>query len=454
MARVIGKKSSRVNGCILVAFTMFVLARMVHWLPNDVFGNGIPLWVYTDWLIDYSSGFTRRGLAGELVGAASLVAPPRAIIGTGTWLVFIAVVFGYLRLLTRSIDRLHPLVLAALLFLPSLLPFYLHDNGAFGRKEILGYVILLVHLFVLERYLIVERGDVRRYVRNAVPVLVILLSLHVLIHEASFLLFLPVHLCITSTILRLDPSLGRKNRVLLLAAAYAPVLLVFSFVVLFGRPGYAEAVGICERWELAGALKAGSCTMSGTERMWSLPGALTALPWTFSEAVSLTRSFSAQTTAAWIAVFSLCGFFTISTGRRVTESLAATRQYGSNTPLARRHSMNMAVKYFLFPFIASMPLFIVGLDIGRWFAVLCTNYVMVALSGEVYTAECQHWENEAIETSFAAIPGVKESNCFSPGMVFFLAGTIFFIRIPHACITGFACFGPVGSFVQNVVRMP
>ena len=52
---------------LLGAFVLFTLVKLVYWLPRDLHGRGINEWIYTDWLIDYSAGFVRRGLSGEPV---------------------------------------------------------------------------------------------------------------------------------------------------------------------------------------------------------------------------------------------------------------------------------------------------------------------------------------------------------------------------------------------------
>src|SRR5919109_2416837 len=89
---------SRVNTLILGVFIFFLSTKILYWLPRDIFGDSLNLWVYTDWLIDYSSGLTRRGLAGELLYLASTLVRPYIFATLLSWLIFGVVVFGYLRL--------------------------------------------------------------------------------------------------------------------------------------------------------------------------------------------------------------------------------------------------------------------------------------------------------------------------------------------------------------------
>jgi len=111
---------------ILGVFVFFILTKLVSWLGTDFFGDRAGIWTYpyTDWLIDYSAGFVRRGLAGELISLLSPLVPPRIAIAFLTWSIFALLTVAYIRLIGRSLDKLSPMVLIGLLFLPSLLPFY------------------------------------------------------------------------------------------------------------------------------------------------------------------------------------------------------------------------------------------------------------------------------------------------------------------------------------------
>src|SRR5262245_62298440 len=96
---------SRVNILILGVYVFFLSTKIMYWLPRDLLTDSLYSWVYTDWLIDYSSGFTRRGLAGGLLSVASIFVHPYILATFLSWLIFAAVVCGYLRLCIRSIDQ-------------------------------------------------------------------------------------------------------------------------------------------------------------------------------------------------------------------------------------------------------------------------------------------------------------------------------------------------------------
>ncbi len=450
----------KTNTLILGVFIFFFITKLFYWLPRDVFGNSINSWVYTDWLIDYSSGFIRRGLSGELINLISTIAPPRAIIGFLTWLIFGAVVFGYVRLCTRALSVLSPFLLVAMLFLPSLLPFYLYDHGAFGRKETIGFLFLLCHLYSLEKngnakaLKISDTFYVNKYIKSLLFVTVILLPMHVFVHESSFFLFVPIHVIITYSILRLDPSKNLKQRLSFLTFIYLPVLVAFFIVFFFGRANIDVAQAICKKWELANALKAGSCNISGKNTMWALPGALTALGWSFSQAVSLTLSFSVKTILAWILIFSILGFSTAYIVGRV--SCSFIKQHFNDifdTTLARRHSKIMCYKYFLLPLIISLPLYIVGWDLGRWFAVSCINFAIIGLSRDINYADFIVRNDDKAAARIQMISQTfLVKNRFYHIKLFFLLLIVFFIRMPHCCNKGFNIFAePIKSLARKII---
>ncbi len=198
------------NAFWLLVFCAACIREFLYWLPTDAFGTSLNYWAYTDWLIDYSQGFIRRGLSGEIWPLVPAAVSPLAFVAVFSWLLILVVAFGYVRLLARSWKTFHPLTLFGLLFLPSLFLFYLHDHDAIARKEILGYLTVLLHLLIVEKSFplgdgsSLPDGNMRRYVGWMMPVAVLLLPAIILVHEGNFLLFVPLHGLITLTVLRMQ----------------------------------------------------------------------------------------------------------------------------------------------------------------------------------------------------------------------------------------------------------
>ena len=427
------------NVAVFAAFLYLLLVKTLLFLPHDVRGAGIHIWAYTDWLIDYSSGFTRRGLSGELVRALTAFAGPRAVVGALAWSVFGLVVFGYLRLVVRSARLFDPLLLAAMLFLPSFVPFYLYDHRAFGRKETIGFVVLLWHLSCIAGC---GKRDVREggsrhtsYLRSLLPVTVALLPAQILVHEASFLLFVPMHMIMTNAMLPRGPAVRMTRRAALLALLYLPVLVATFAVLAFGRPGFDAVLALCKRWELAHALAEGSCRYSDT--LWALPGSFAALPWSLAESFSLTLSFTAKAVPYWISVFSILGTATAYVCMLTTAAMVngAPVAEGAGAARAWRHSRAMCRTYFLLPLVLSAPLYLVGWDWGRWFAVTCLSFAMVSLSREINCREFGSGTGDGAEAmDVARSPAVLRRGLVRYVILGIALLVSLMVRLPHCCI--------------------
>ncbi len=283
------------NSLLLFVFSAAWIRDFLYWLPKDAFGTSLNYWAYTDWLIDYSQGFIRRGLSGEIWRLVPAAVPPIEFVAVFSWILILAIAFGYVRLLARSWKIFHPLTLFGLLFLPSLFLFYLHDHDAIARKEILGYVTVLLHLLVVEKSFplgdgsALPDGNLRRYVRWLMPVAVILLPAIILVHEGNFLMFVPLHGMITLTILRMKAPRDFTRAALWTGLLYLPAAIAFGAVYLAGTPSYQTLLGICEKWAAAGALREGSCILPPDKLSGStLPGSFIPMQWSLARAAYIT----------------------------------------------------------------------------------------------------------------------------------------------------------------------
>ncbi len=230
------------NLLLLFVFCVAWIRDVLYWFHKDAYGTSLNYWAYTDWLIDYSQGFIRRGLSGEIWRLVPDTVTPLAFVAVLSWVLILTAAFGYVRLLARSWKTFHPLTLFGLLFLPSLFFFYIHDHNAIARKEILGYVSVLLHLLLIEKSFPLENGitlpagSLKRYIGWLTPITVILLPTIILIHEGSFLLFVPLHGMITLTVLRMKGSRSLIQSALGTGLLYLPAMIAFGVVYLSGTP--------------------------------------------------------------------------------------------------------------------------------------------------------------------------------------------------------------------------
>ncbi|CAG0971080.1 hypothetical protein ANAEL_01184 [Anaerolineales bacterium] len=375
------------NSLLLFVFSAAWIREVLYWFPRDAFGTSLNYWAYTDWLIDYSQGFIRRGLSGEIWRLVPAVVPPLEFVTVFSWALILTVAFGYVRLLARSWKIYHPLTLFGLLFLPSLFVFYLHDHNAIARKEILGYVTVLLHLLIVEKSFPLgdsstQDRNLRHYVQWLIPVAVVLLPAIILIHEGNFLMFAPLHGMITLTILRMKSPRDFTRAALWTGLLYLPATIAVGAVYLAGTPSHRMLLGICQKWNAVGAIREGSCILTPEKLTGStLPGSFIPMEWSLAIAADITRMVISMNWESWILILPTLGISLWYLVRQAVYSILRSRSPQSFSPQsARWYSGLFFRKYFLIPFLLSLPVYFTAYDYGRWFTVTCINFSMVAVS--------------------------------------------------------------------------
>ncbi len=395
------------NSLFLFVFSALWIREFLYWLPQDAFGTTLNYWAYTDWLIDYSQGFIRRGLSGEILRVVPAEVPPLEFIAVFSWILILAIVFGYMRLLARSSKTYQPLTLFGLLFLPSLFLFYIHDHDTIARKEILGYVTVLLHLLIVEKSFPLENGsalpggNLRGYVKWLIPVSVILLPAIILVHEGNFLLFVPLHVMITLTVLWMKAPRDLIRAASWTGLLYIPAALAFGAVYLAGTPSYDMLLGICNKWLAAGAIREGSCILLPEQLTGStLPGSFIPMQWSLAMAADITQEIISMHWATWILILPVLGICLWYLVRQAVYATLRSRSPQSFSPhSAQDYSGFFFRKYFLIPLLLSLPVYFTAYDYGRWFTVTCINFAMLAASVNLPCLEFALWKKATVEES-------------------------------------------------------
>jgi len=422
------------------------MRELLHWFHTDAFGTSLNYWAYTDWLIDYSQGFIRRGLSGEIWRLVPATVSRLEFVALLSWLLVLAAAFGYVRLLARSWKTLHLLTLFGLLFLPSLFFFYIHDHDTIARKEILGYIPLLLHLLILEKTFplaggsTLPNGNLRRYLLWLMPVTVLLLPVIILVHEGNFLLFVPLHAMITLTVLRTQARRTFPRLALWTGLLYLPAAIAFGAVYLAGTPGYDTLLGLCNKWLAAGALQDGTCVLPPNQLSGStLPGSFNPMGWSVAQAAHFTQELIFMHWGTWLLILPLLGICLWYLVRQALYSILRSRSPQSFSPRsAQRYSGVFFRKYFLIPLLFSLPIYFTAYDYGRWFTVTCINFVMLAVSLDLPCLEFALRKQGAGEETAGA---VSRAHLDHP-MVFYAVSILICILavvlwLPHYCI--FSC---------------
>ena len=164
--------------CVLIAAYLFLVIVVQRLAASNA-------WITGDWLINYSDGFIRRGLVGEIgrqLHHAAGIDP--------VWDVVMCKAFCYATLcatlLILAARRTATLVEIIILLSPALLPFEINDPMGSGRKE-----VFLLAVFVL--YVVADEfhQGTQQPPRQQWRFWFLLLSLPILtlIHEGLFLFF-------------------------------------------------------------------------------------------------------------------------------------------------------------------------------------------------------------------------------------------------------------------------
>jgi hypothetical protein len=434
------------NSLLLFIFSAAWIRDVLYWLPKDAFRTSLNYWAYTDWLIDYSQGFIRRGLSGEIWRLVPAAVSPLEFVAVFSWILILAVAFGYVRMLARSWKIYHPLTLFGLLFLPSLFVFYLHDHNAIARKEILGYVTVLLHLIIIEKSFplgdgsALPEGNLRRYVQWLIPVAVILLPAIILIHEGNFLMFVPLYGMITLTVLQMKSPRDFTRAALWTGLLYLPAAIAVGAVYLAGTPSHQRLLGICQKWIAVGAIREGSCILTPERLSGStLPGSFIPMEWSLAIAADITRIIISMNWRAWILILPMLGVSLWYLVRQAVYSILRSRSPQPFSPQsARRYLGVFFCKYFLIPFLFSLPVYFTAYDYGRWFTVTCINFSILAVSVNLPCWEFALQKKGADEGAAAANSREHLDN----RLVFYGASIIICILalvlwLPHYCL--FSC---------------
>jgi hypothetical protein len=119
----------------------------------------------------------------------------------------------------------------------------------------------------------------------------------------------------------------------------------------------------------------------------------------------------------------------------------------------------MGLKYFFLPILFSSPLYILGWDFGRWFAVACINYSMISLSKEVNYMQlsleksCRTRTVTSVEKLLLRRSHSTKSLvhlAYIPSLIALLF-VLFYIRLPACCIRLAFLAEPLRSFVRDIL---
>jgi hypothetical protein len=168
---------------ILVLFFLLLFLRKVIPLQMDFSDYG---WRSGDWLINYSQGFIRRGLFGELSLKIYENLGIEPLLSIYFFKIFCYVVFCSLILflcLKRKLGVFELVLIAS----PWALLFELYEPGGSGRKEILLFAVYMIFISLKDRYPYEKKKTFQQW---SFWFLICALPIMVLMHEGLFFFYL------------------------------------------------------------------------------------------------------------------------------------------------------------------------------------------------------------------------------------------------------------------------
>ena len=189
------KKSDR----LFYFINLFVIYFLFSFLFYFSFKYIVNIWAYSDAFINYSEGFIRRGMLGELMSIFSknFSVKPGKFHASFFMIVTMANILIFAFLLKDYISS--KLIFVFLLFNPALILFSLYDNGAYLRKELIFITVSLLHCYFVNRYH--KKIISKKYYLSILYFLIIpLIIFNILMHELQYFLLL-FHVCLTFNVL-------------------------------------------------------------------------------------------------------------------------------------------------------------------------------------------------------------------------------------------------------------
>jgi hypothetical protein len=177
---------------------------------------------------------------------------------------------------------------------------------------------------------------------------------------------------------------------------YSVTILSFLIVFLWGRPNFNTVTTICKNLEAKNLLLNGSCISEGGEK-WILPPGLIALQWTLPQSISFAFSYPISWYLTWFFLLISFVLTIFYLGRLTIVDLYFGKTYSKalESINIKKKLINITVrKYFLFPLFFSLPLYVLGIDYGRWFTPISLNFIIVILSKELMEQERKLIGNE------------------------------------------------------------
>lgn len=330
-------------------------------------GWGAESWQMTEWLIHYADGFVRRGLAGSVLLWLS-----RETGIPANHLVIVVSLACYVTLVAWLLRKATCLFPAALL-LSAMMAGFPPLQDCIVRKDSSGLLCLIACLTIQQR---VRAPWLRGMAVNLVACTAIL------IHESFAFYGLAAMVLTRGPVRGKDPSTQWFRRGMMLLPAVACLAITVRF---HGTPETSRAIhqALLPLWAAIHPAEAPPADPTA---------AIAAISWSLRDGIALTRPIyqsGLYQITCWTAVFLATCILVLWFARHHPDS----RHPG-------RRDLAAPAALLLLQLLCISPLFILGIDYGRWLFFWTTSTVILAASGRRAPA----WLEQAVAR---AIRGVR-----------------------------------------------
>jgi hypothetical protein len=399
ISQIFDQKFERFYLPLIVVFLVLLLINSIYYI--NFFVYSFNEWLVADWLINYSGGFTRRGLSGELIFLIS---------NFFNWdvLDFLFYFFSFFQFLLffSILILLYKKKITFWFFLifasPSFLSFYFFDPSIISRKEILIYISYFAWIiFLAKKRNLTLRASI---FFSLIAVFITLLHEIFVFYSVIFYLF---------TLIYFDKKLFTFNVSILI-----PASSIITLIILMFAPAGFNATEVCDRIVQAGVDP--SVCQDGV------------LSW---PATGVVEGFILN--LGIYNIWTPLGLVLI-----LTLPLIAPILYCSSNILLSRVSKKLFYCLIL-QLIFMSPLFIVATDWGRWINI---QSILLGLSMIVFLESKKNTETHIIQYS-------TSEKVLGYGMPIILLIFMSSWNLKHCCRDGNFLFefnGIIGS-IQSLI---
>lgn len=210
---------------IIVIFLISIFSYTFYFSLTNI----INAWTYSEIHINYSLGFTKRGLLGSLMlYLESLGLSKNIFFSTIFYLITLCNIFLFLNLINKF-KKNHLFFFVFFSLNPALLLFSFYDLGGYARTEIFGISIALLHALFAQKFYY-HKIDYKKYLKLALSIIYPLSLVTILIHELN-ILFLSFHFFTTLIILNKNKFREVVNLKYLIIVNFIFLIFITSFLL-------------------------------------------------------------------------------------------------------------------------------------------------------------------------------------------------------------------------------